>query len=815
MVDGGAGGAGGTANEPGDTYVATSKNRLLFVSRASGTVASEVSVTGLANSETILGIDARPSNGQLYALGSTGVVYSLNVETGAATSVATLDADPADASAPFDGLSGTSFGVDFNPVANRLRVVSNTGQSLRINVDAATDNTTTDGALNPGTPSVTAAAYTNSFGAACRTRLYVIDTATHELFIQDPPNDGRLTKVGALGVTSSAASAFEIVTGADGSNAAIAIFGGSIYDVSLTTGAAQNARSISLDEGETVRGVAIIGPTQAPAQPTGELLGVTASNKLVSFNSAAPGKLCTTVALSGLGAEESVLGIDVRPVDGALYVAGSSGKLYTVNVASGAATVASTLAADPTDTSAAYTGLSGARYGVGFNPVPDRLRVVSDADQNLRINVTSNTGVITDATLNPGTPNVTAVAYSNSFAGARSTTLFGLDTTTDSLVLLGSDPATAMTPAPTPVCPTDIGNPNCGIISVVGPLGIGDVSDINGFDIDARSGAAGTALAALAVGNATSSSLYSINLATGAATNPPGVANPTIGGGELLVGLAFAANPAPTVVALTSNAHVVRFAPATPNTLLSDVALTGLQNGESLLGLDVRPLDGKLYGVSSAGRLLAIDGLTGATTAVATLTAAAGDDNPFTALTLGVGTGVDFNPVPDLLRVVNDSDENLRIVPSARTLNTVAQLAGATFTDATLTPGTASVVAAAYTNAFNGATLTTLFTIDSTADTLLRQGGPDGAPSPNTGALNVIGGLGVAAEGDVGFDITGGRNGLALAAIRPTDSAVSSKLYAINLTSGAATLFPVASGTQTIGVEGTTQQIRSLAIELK
>jgi Domain of unknown function (DUF4394) len=676
LMEGGAAGAGGGGAEPGDTYVVTSLGRLLFVNRASGTTASAVEVTGLEDDETILGVDARPSNGQVYLLGSAQTLYSLNVETGAATAVATLDADPTDTSAPFDGLSGTSFGVDFNPVANRLRVVSDTGQNLRINVDAATDNTITDGALNPGTPSATAAAYTNSFGAACRTRLYVIDTATDELLLQDPPNDGKLTKVGALGVNGTPASAFEIVTGADGSNAAFAVFRGSIYDVSLTSGAAQNARAIELQAEESVVGVAILPPTTAPAQATGELLGATVGNKLVSFNSAAPGKLCTSVALSGLGAEESVLGIDVRPIDGALYATGSSGKLYTVNVATGVATIGSTLGADPADTTDAFAGLAAGSYGVGFNPVPDRLRVVSDAGRNLRINVTSNTGVITDAALNPGSPDITAVAYTNSFAGTRATTLFGLDTTTDSLVVIGSYPAVTITPAPSPVCPTDVGNPNCGIINVVGPLGIGDVSGINGFDIDAR---AGTALAALAVGNATSSSLYAIDLATGAATNPPGVANPTIGGGELLVGLAYAANPSPVVVGLTNDDRVVRFSPSSPNTLLSNEALTGLQNGETLLGLDLRPLDGKVYGVSSSGRLLAVDPVTGTTSAVATLVAAAGDDNPFTALTLGAGHGVDFNPLPDLLRVVDPSDQNLRIVPSARTLNTVAQVTGATF----------------------------------------------------------------------------------------------------------------------------------------
>jgi hypothetical protein len=811
----GAGGGGGES-AAGDAYVLTSANRLLFVNRASAEVVSAVELTGLAvDDEELLGMDLRPSDGELYAVASSGAVYTLDRETGAATLKTTLDADPADASEPFAELTGDSFGVDFNPVANRLRVVSRSGQNLRINVDAAADNTTTDGALNPGTPSVTAAAYTNSFGAACRTRLYVIDSVSSKLLLQDPPNDGKLSEVGALGVNADALGAFEIVTDGAGANAALIIVDDQLYDVDLATGAAAKPRRLGLKSGETVLGLGVPAPSPAPAQAVGELLGITESNKLISFNRGAPGKLCSSVAVTGLADAESLLGLDVRPSDGLLYAPGDSGKLYTLNIATGAATAAATLAADATDTTEAFSELMGDSFGVGFNPVPDRLRVVSDSQQNLRINVASATGVITDAALNPTAPDITAVAYTNSFAGARGTTLFGLDTTADSLVRIGSDPSVAIAPAPTPVCPTDVGNPNCGVVTEIGPLGIGDVSAINGFDIDGRTGATGSALAALSVGAATTSSLYSIDLNTGAASNPPGVANPTIGGGERLRGLTFVADASPIVVALTSAARVIRFAPATPNTLLTDVAVTGLQASESLLGLDLRPSDGKLYAVGSSGRLYALDATTGAVVQVAQLAAASGDDNPFAALTPGVAHGLDFNPVPDLLRVVSTAEDNLRIVPTARTLSTVAQTAGATFTDAALTPDTADVVAAAYTNSFNGAALTTLFVLDSTADALLRQGGPDGTPSPNAGALTTIGALGVAAEGNIGFDIAGGRNGLALAAIRPSDSAVSSKLYSINLASGAAALYPSSSGTPTIGTEGTTPQITNLAIELK
>jgi len=819
MGNGAAGDGGAAGADPGvvvgDTYVLTSANRILYVNRGSGAVASAVSITGLPTGEAVVGVDTRPTDGALYALTSAGKVYTINAVTGVATLKTTLDADPTDATDPFVALAGSNFGVDFNPVANRLRVVSSSGQSLRINVDAASDNTITDGALNPGNPTVTAAAYTNSFAAACRTRLYVIDSTSNRLLLQDPPNDGKLSEVGALGIDIVAASSFEIVTSGLGVNSGLVASGKNLFDVDLNTGTASNPRALALNTDETVIGLGIAPPAQAPAQAPGELLGVSVSNRLVSLNRAAPGKLCTSAPITGLASGEDVLGIDVRPADGALYALGSTGKLYTVNTGTAAATLKSALAADPTDLTAAFTALSGTNYGIGFNPVPDRLRVVSDAGQNLRINVDNATGTTTDATLNSGTPSVTAVAYTNSFAGARSTTLFGLDTVADTLVVIGSDPGVAFTPVPAPLCPTDIGNPNCGVVNTVGPLGIGDVTGVNGFDIDGQSGVAGSALAALTIGTATTSSLYSIDLTTGAASNPPGVANPTIGGGEALRGLVFAANPSVSVLALSSDNHLLRFAANTPNTLAADVTVSGLQASENLLGLDIRPLDGKAYGVGSSGRLYTVDTTTGVATLVGVLSAATGDDNPFTTLPVGATYGLDFNPVPDLLRFVADSHENLRIVPSARSLSSVAQVAGATFTDALLAPGTASVVASAYTNSFSGATLTTLFGIDSAGDMLVRQGGPDGAPSPNTGALTDVGLLGVDVLGDAGFDIVGGRNGLALAAIRTADSGTSSRLYTVNLATGAAAAFPVTAGTPIIGTQGTTQQIRSLTIELK
>jgi hypothetical protein len=175
-------------------------------------------------------------------MSSLGRIVTINPATGAATVKVTLAADAADATQPYTGVAGTAFGVDFNPLADRLRVISNTGQSLRINVD--TGATTTDGAINRvgGAPVVTAAAYTNSFAGTTATQLFDIDTATSSLALQSPPNDGTLTNIGALGVTVAGDVGFDIAGGANGLALAAlrttATGASSIYRIDLATGVA-------------------------------------------------------------------------------------------------------------------------------------------------------------------------------------------------------------------------------------------------------------------------------------------------------------------------------------------------------------------------------------------------------------------------------------------------------------------------------------------------------------------------------------------------------------------------------------------------
>jgi hypothetical protein len=274
------------------------------------------------------------------------------------------------------------------------------------------------------------------------------------------------------------------------------------------------------------------------------LVALDSNNSLLSFNSTAPGTV-TAVTVAGLGAGESLVGIDYRPATGALYGitvdAENAGRLYVLNPDTGVATFSALLVADPTDATTPYTSLNGTNFGVDFNPVPDRLRVVSDTEQNLRINV-DNGFVTTDSEINPGNATLSGAAYANSFAGATATTLYDIDLASDTL----------FTQNP----------PNNGTLVSVGSLGV-DATGFAGFDVISARAASGTVtnqgFAALSVGGATQ--LYTIDLTTGAAASLGGIA---AGGGGIRGLAARIGVPTATAFTVSDTAHLIRFNVATP-----------------------------------------------------------------------------------------------------------------------------------------------------------------------------------------------------------------------------------------------------------
>jgi hypothetical protein len=188
----------------------------------------------------LLGIDVRPADGALYGLTGNGKIVTIDPKSGQATEKSTLSENLK---------AGVTVTVDFNPVADRLRVMSSDGTNLRVNVDdgkAVVDGSLKfkDGDANAGkTPKVIAGAYTNSFKGTKATALYNIDAATGSLVSQAPPNDGVLNTIGSLGIPANGAMAFNIVAQGENNNGWLAS-GGNLYAVDLKTGKATMAGKI-------------------------------------------------------------------------------------------------------------------------------------------------------------------------------------------------------------------------------------------------------------------------------------------------------------------------------------------------------------------------------------------------------------------------------------------------------------------------------------------------------------------------------------------------------------------------------------------
>jgi hypothetical protein len=61
------------------------------------------------------------------------------------------------------------------------------------------------------------------------------------------------------------------------------------------------------------------------------LTGLTSTGNLMAFDSATPGTISVSVAITGLQAGETLLGIDRRPANGLLYGRGSTSRVYTID----------------------------------------------------------------------------------------------------------------------------------------------------------------------------------------------------------------------------------------------------------------------------------------------------------------------------------------------------------------------------------------------------------------------------------------------------------------------------------------------------
>jgi hypothetical protein len=428
------------------------------------------------------------------------------------------------------------------------------------------------------------------------------------------------------------------------------------------------------------------------------------------------------MGFTGMTAGQRPVAIDYRPATRELYLMGynssnGSTELYSVNTTNGAAVSAG---------APVTLSLGTGSIGFDFNPTVDRIRVVGANKTNYRLNPNNGSITATDANLSyaVGDPNVLsqpsigAAAYTNSYPGLSTTTLYVYD---ESLNVLGS-----------------LASPNTGVINTVGTSGITVNTSNRTTDMDIWFNPANKTNTAFFVANTGTSNLdnlYSLNLSTGTATPlGPGtgtaikdiaVAPATLNNTTPLTG--------PLVYALaTPGKLLVSFDAKNPEQIRTLVPITGTDTTHTLVGLDFRPADGTLYALGytmgsspNTYKLYTINPATGAAAAVNS-----GTD------TLGLGNtmeiGFDFNPTVDRIRIVSaQTGANYR-------LNPLTGLVAAT--DANLQWATGDINAGrnvrvstvAYTNSYPNTTTTTLNGVNDSGLVFVNIN------PPNNGTLNTV-----------------------------------------------------------------------------
>ena len=341
---------------------ATATSLVTFQVTAPGTLTATTAITGLGAGQTLVGLDSRPNTGQLFALGYTAAttqvqLYTLDVTTGALTTVGaalTLNL----------GTNTARIGFDFNPTVDRIRLTGSNNANFRLNPNngalAATDGNLAYAATDANaaqTPGVGAVAYTNSYIGATATTLYNIDEANTRLTTQNPPNNGILNTVGALGLSAFGNSDLDIYFNpTTGTNVAYltavpAVSPGTtnsnLYTVNLATGAPTLVGMVGGNLASPVTDIALQITRTVPATVTGNLAYALAGTNLITFDTALPGTIRTSLGVTGIAATQTLVGLDVRPFTNTLFALGYdavlaspglNAQVYSISSVTGVAT---------------------------------------------------------------------------------------------------------------------------------------------------------------------------------------------------------------------------------------------------------------------------------------------------------------------------------------------------------------------------------------------------------------------------------------------------------------------------------------------
>jgi len=454
-------------------------------------------------------------------------------------------------------------------------------------------------------------------------------------------------------------------------------------------------------------------------------VGITTADQLVIFNAQTAVVNAGPFPVSGLASGQTIAGADYRPRTGELFILGynstnGEARLYTVNQTTAVAT--------PVGAANITLPLGTGAIGFDFNPTVDLIRVVAANRANYRLSpvtggITATDGQLTYAAGDANAssvPSIGAGAYTNSYVGSEVTTLYDID---ESLNILA-------TQIP----------PNNGTLNTVGSLGIVGIGTPGPRDLDiAYDSATATNRALLSyvttVASISSTTLYTVNLATGQATTVGTIGtNLAIKDIAVLINRAIPATVTGQLVyGLTRvNRNFFTFDSDRPGTIRSFMPVTGVTGGQRIVGMDIRPVDRRLYALgyndtTMRYSLYTIDTATGAATAI-------NAGGPGDTMMLGGASariGFDFNPTVDRIRITSSNGANYRLNP---TNGAVAATDGMLmYRSGDVNAGRpARVGSVAYTNSAANATSTTMYAIDDSLGALLVL------DTPNNGQLRTL-----------------------------------------------------------------------------
>ena len=289
------------------------------------------------------------------------------------------------------------------------------------------------------------------------------------------------------------------------SNTSASVNVSQLHTINVATGATTLVGDVGVIGANAVSNIAVFIDRALPVM-LGQLAYGLSGNNLVTFDTQNPSFIRTLVPVTGVASTQTIVGMDMRPSNNMLYILGynatsNEAQLYTINPATGVATVINS-----TPTSIV---LGAVNVGLDFNPVVDKIRIVSNGNQNYRLDPTTGTLTATDANLAFATadvnfgadPNAGSIAYINSYGTPTTTTLYNYE---ENLNII-----TTQIP------------PNAGTLNTIGASGITINAVDATVDLDIfyePTTQINTAYLAANTGTTTNDNLYSVNLTSGAST---------------------------------------------------------------------------------------------------------------------------------------------------------------------------------------------------------------------------------------------------------------------------------------------------------